>query len=48
MFIEFEGNYVSDGLLATAMHAVNAIPRVCDAAPGVKTFLDLPWIMGTS
>jgi hypothetical protein len=46
MFIEFEGNYVSDGLLATAMHAVNAIPLVRDADPGVKTFLDLPWIMG--
>jgi hypothetical protein len=29
-------------ILATAMHAVNAIPYVYAAAPGVKTFLDLP------
>jgi hypothetical protein len=28
------------------MHAVHAIPAVCDAAPGVKTFLDLPLIVG--
>ena len=33
-------------LLATGMHAVNAIPYVCDAAPGIRTFLDLPWILG--
>jgi hypothetical protein len=29
---------------ATAIHAVNAVPFVCAAAPGVKTFLDLPII----
>lgn len=29
---------------ATAIHAVNAIPFVCAAAPGVRTFLDLPII----
>jgi len=29
-------------VIGTATHAVNAIPYVCDAAPGVKTFLDLP------
>lgn len=29
---------------ATAIHAVNAIPSVCDAEPGVRTFLDLPII----
>jgi hypothetical protein len=46
MKIEFAPDYVSDGLLATAMHAVNAIPYVCDARPGVQTPLDLPWIMG--
>ena len=43
--LEFEADYVSDGLLATAMHAVNAIPYVCEAQPGIRTFLDLPWIM---
>ena len=42
MSIELEANWVSDGLLATAMHAVNAIPHVCDAESGIKTLLDLP------
>jgi 2,4-diaminopentanoate dehydrogenase len=32
--------------LATAMHALNAIPHVCAAAPGIRTFLDLPMIAG--
>ena len=45
MFIEFEPDYVRDGLLATAMHAVNAIPCVVDAQPGIKTLLDLGWIL---
>ena len=44
MYLEMEPDWVSDGLLATAMHAVNAIPHVCNAEPGIKTFLDLPWI----
>ena len=30
------------GLLT--LHAVNAIPSVCEAEPGIRTFLDLPWI----
>jgi hypothetical protein len=25
---------------------VNAIPYVCEAAPGIKTYLDLPLIAG--
>jgi len=33
---------MSDGLLGTAMHAVNAIPYVVEAAPGIQTLLDLP------
>jgi hypothetical protein len=37
-------DFCADGLLATAMHAVNAIPAVVAADPGVRTFLDLPWI----
>ena len=32
--------------LATAMHAVHAIPFVCSAEPGIRTFLDLPIIAG--
>jgi 2,4-diaminopentanoate dehydrogenase len=34
------------GVLGTAMHAVHAIPHVCAASPGIKTFLDLPLITG--
>lgn len=32
--------------LGTAMHAVHAIGPVCRSAPGIRTFLDLPLIMG--
>jgi hypothetical protein len=32
--------------LATAAHAVHSIAPVCAAAPGVRTFLDLPMIVG--
>lgn len=35
-----------DGCVATAMRLVNAIPAVCAASPGVKTFLDLPLTPG--
>src|SRR5262249_43923985 len=34
------------GLVGTAMHCVNAIPYVCAAPPGVRTFLDLPLVCG--
>jgi hypothetical protein len=34
------------GMVATAMHCVNSIPVVCAAAPGVKTYLDLPMVYG--
>jgi 2,4-diaminopentanoate dehydrogenase len=34
------------GCLATAMHAVHAIAPVCEAASGVRTFLDLPMLKG--
>lgn len=34
------------GILATAMHCVNAIPYVCRAEPGIRTYLDLPLICG--
>ncbi|GAA4073039.1 NAD(P)H-dependent amine dehydrogenase family protein [Nonomuraea soli] len=33
---------VSHGLAAAAAHAVNAIPAVVTASPGIKTLLDLP------
>ncbi len=32
----------NEGILATAMHCVNAVPYVVDAPPGIRTFLDLP------
>jgi hypothetical protein len=34
------------GIIATAMHLVNAIPYVCQAAPGIQTYLNLPMIAG--
>ena len=34
------------GLVATAMHCVNAIPAVCAAEPGIRTYLDLPLVSG--
>ena len=34
------------GIVATAMHCVNAIPYVCRAAPGLLTYLDLPLVAG--
>jgi 2,4-diaminopentanoate dehydrogenase len=34
------------GCLGTAMHAVHAVAPVCAAGPGIKTFLDLPTIIG--
>jgi len=34
------------GITATAMHCVNAIPYVCAAEPGIKTYLDLPLVCG--
>lgn len=34
------------GIVATAMHCVNSIPAVCEAPPGIRTYLDLPLISG--
>jgi len=34
------------GLIPPAEHCVNAIPYVCAAEPGIKTYLDLPLIAG--
>ncbi len=47
MYLEFDPDFawMSDSFTATAMHAVNAVPCVVDAPPGIRTFLDLPWIM---
>jgi hypothetical protein len=32
------------GMIMTALPAVNAIPQVCDAAPGIVTYVDLPLV----
>ncbi len=34
------------GIVATGIHVVSAIPYVCQAAPGIKTYLDLPLVAG--
>jgi len=35
-----------DSHVATAMHAVHSVPAVCEARPGIATFLDLPRLWG--
>jgi 2,4-diaminopentanoate dehydrogenase len=41
-----EGLRRNPGIVATAMHCVNAIPYVCRAEPGLLTYLDLPPVAG--
>jgi hypothetical protein len=41
-----EGLERNRGVVATAMHCVNAVPYVCRAEPGIKTYLDLPLVSG--
>jgi hypothetical protein len=41
-----QGLQRNPGIVATAMHCVNSIPYVCRAAPGIRTYLDLPLIAG--
>lgn len=36
----------NEGIVATAMHCVNSIPYVCAAAPGIRTYLDMPLVHG--
>ena len=38
--------HVEPSMIATAMHAVNAISDVCEARQGIVTFLDLPLLRG--
>lgn len=38
--------WVSDPISAAASHALNAVPAVCAAEPGIRTLLDLPMIGG--
>jgi 2,4-diaminopentanoate dehydrogenase len=41
---ESSGLGENPGILATAMHCVNAIPYVVEAEPGIRTYLDLPFM----
>jgi 2,4-diaminopentanoate dehydrogenase len=41
-----EGLIKNPGVVVTANHCVNAIPDVCAAEPGIKTYLDLPLFAG--
>jgi hypothetical protein len=34
------------GIVATATHCVSAVPYVCRADPGIRTYLDLPLVSG--
>jgi hypothetical protein len=46
MHVALPHSWNRDVLGSTAAHAINAIPYVVEAGPGVKTFLDLPLIAG--
>lgn len=41
-----QGLIRNPGVVATANHCVSAIPSVCQAPPGIKTYLDLPLVCG--
>ncbi len=41
-----EADGEESALVATAMHCVNAVPYVCEAEPGIRTYRDLPMIVG--
>lgn len=41
-----EGLRSNPGVVATAAHCVNSIPATCAAAPGIKSFFDLPPLTG--
>ena len=34
------------GIVATAMHCVNAVPYVCASEPGLRTYLEMPLVAG--
>jgi hypothetical protein len=39
-------DFMQLGMIMTALPAVNAIPAVCAASPGIRTYTDLPLITG--
>lgn len=46
MYINFPHGWNRNVLGSTGAHAINAIPYLLEAAPGIRTFLDLPTIAG--
>ncbi len=44
--VELGPRWLGDGLTGTAMHALNAVPAVVAAPPGIVTRLDLPPVHG--
>ena len=46
MHIDLPHSWNRNVLASTAAHAINAIPYVVEARPGVATFLDLPLVAG--
>ena len=45
-FTDEKGDHAVGGVLLTATRLVNAIPAVCEAAPGLLSALDLPLVTG--
>jgi 4-hydroxy-tetrahydrodipicolinate reductase len=45
-FWDEKGDHAVGGVLLTATRIVNAIPAVCEAAPGLLSALDLPLVTG--
>lgn len=47
---DFEAKSFADfmvlGMIMTGLPAVNAIPAVCAAPPGIRTYADLPLVAG--
>ena len=39
-------DYMALGMIITSLPALNAIPAVCAAPPGVVTYTDLPLVTG--
>lgn len=46
LVLDLGEGWISNALAATAMHAIHAVPHVCRAEAGIRTFLDLPLIVG--
>jgi len=46
MFVELKHGWNRNVLASTGAHAINAMPYVMEAEPGVVTFLDLPIVAG--